>query len=162
VLRHRLRWPTMTTRDNCSADDGGTTTAEPMAATDVVVPAVTPPPPPLTAAMATPRGPSTSTPRLTPFRCGLDWGGQHPVATPIGCDSRRCHLWSSSAAGRPDLCVAPGASTSDGMDTVDDPWCVTPRVTFSLITFIRDLIMHQVLGSSSSNPMEGIQFNYQF
>jgi hypothetical protein len=35
-------------------------------------------------------------------------------------DPRRSHLWSSSVVGRPDLCAAPGASTSGSVDTVDD------------------------------------------
>jgi hypothetical protein len=67
----------MTTCDNHDVDDGNTTTVEPVAAAvaAMVAPTVTPPPLPLTATMATPRGPSTSTPGLAPFRCGLVSGG---------------------------------------------------------------------------------------
>jgi hypothetical protein len=86
----------MTTSDNRGADDGGTTTVEPAVVAAVVAPEATPPPPPLTAMTATPRGPSTSTPGPAPFRCG------------------------PSAVGRPDLHAAPGPSTSDGVDTMDE------------------------------------------
>jgi hypothetical protein len=50
-------------------------------------------------------------------------GGQRPAASPVG-DAGRCSpVRSSSAAGRPDLCVAPGASTSDDVDTMDGLQC---------------------------------------
>jgi hypothetical protein len=74
---------TTTTYDNRGVDDGDTTTAT---ATAVVAPAATPPLPPLTATMAKPCGPSTSTPGLTPFRCGLvheGVGGRRQAASPI-------------------------------------------------------------------------------
>jgi hypothetical protein len=65
----------MTTHDNRGVDDDGVTTVELTVAAAVVAPAVTPPLLPLTAAMATPRRPSTSTPGPTPFRCGPVLGG---------------------------------------------------------------------------------------
>jgi hypothetical protein len=74
----------MTTCDNRGADDDDTITTEPTTAVVVVAPTVTPPPPPLTATMATPRGPSTSTPRLAPFRCDLvPKGGGVDVQQPL-------------------------------------------------------------------------------
>jgi hypothetical protein len=92
VLRHHLRWPTTTTRDNRGTDDDGMTTAEPTTVVVVVVPAATPPPPPLTATTATPHGPSTSTPRPAPFRCGPIPGGggvdiQQPLPSAMLADS---------------------------------------------------------------------------
>jgi hypothetical protein len=83
VLHHRLRWPSPTTRDNRDVDDGGTTTAAPAATTVVVAPAATPLSLLLTTAMATPRGPSTSTPGPAPFKCGLDGGGGVDVQQPL-------------------------------------------------------------------------------
>jgi hypothetical protein len=69
VLHHHLRWLPTTTCNNHGTGDGSMTTAEPTAA--VVAPAATPPPSPLMATTTTPCGPSTLTPRLAPFRCGL-------------------------------------------------------------------------------------------
>jgi hypothetical protein len=116
----------MTTRNNRGVDNGDTTTVEPVAATSVaavVALAATPPPPPFTAATTTPRGPSTLTTGLAPFRCGLvlRGGGRRPASSPVSHAGQRSHLWSSSVVGWPDLCAAPGVSTSGGVDTVDDP-----------------------------------------
>jgi hypothetical protein len=91
----------------------------------VAAPAATPPPLPLTAVTATPHGPSTLTPGLAPFRCGPVSGGggaRCPAASPIGHAGRLSPLRSPSIAGRPDFCITPGASTSGGVATVDDPW----------------------------------------
>jgi hypothetical protein len=77
----------MTTCDNRGAGDSGTTTADSAAAiavvAAVVAPTATPLALPLTATMATPRGPSSSTPGLAPFRCGLVLGGRVNVQQPL-------------------------------------------------------------------------------
>jgi hypothetical protein len=58
-------------------------------------------------------------------------GGRCPTTSPIGHAGRCSHLWSSSAAGQPDLCTTPGASTFNGVDTVDDlsalPYSLPPQ-----------------------------------
>jgi hypothetical protein len=43
-----------------------------------------------------------------------------PVGVDIVDDLRRSSPRSSSAVGRPDLCVVPGTSTSGGVDTMDE------------------------------------------
>jgi hypothetical protein len=48
-------------------------------------------------------------------------GGRRLAASPISDASRCSPVRSSSAAGRPDLCVTPDASTSGSVETVDDP-----------------------------------------
>jgi hypothetical protein len=65
------------------ADDVDATTAEPAVVAAVVDLAATSPSPPLTVAMATPLGPSTSTPGLAPFRCGPVLGGGVDVQQPL-------------------------------------------------------------------------------
>jgi hypothetical protein len=55
---------------------------------------------------------------MAPLRWGE--GGRRPIASPVNHAGRRSHLQSSSTAGRLDLCIAPSASTSGGVDIVDD------------------------------------------
>jgi hypothetical protein len=72
----------MTTRDNYDTDDDGATTAEPATVVTVAATAATPPSPPLTAATATPHGPSISTPGPALFMCDPVLGGRRPAASP--------------------------------------------------------------------------------
>jgi hypothetical protein len=99
-----------TNRDDRSDGDGGTTTTT-VAILVAVVASTATPPPPLRARVTTPHGPSTSTPRPTPFRCGRVLGGdQRPTASPTGHAGWCFPLRPSSAAGGPNLRAAPGAS----------------------------------------------------
>jgi hypothetical protein len=149
VLRHRLQWLTTTTRDNRGVVLDSTTTAELMPAAAVVAPTTTPPPSPLTAAMATPRGPSTLTLGPAPFKCGLVPGGRRPTASPVDHDGRRSPLWSPSVAGRLNFCVTPSASTSSGVATVDDPR--RPPLRPSSVAGCPDL--HTALAASTTGIM---------
>jgi hypothetical protein len=52
---------------------------------------------------------------------GEGGGGRCPAASPIGYAGRCSPLRSPSVAGHPDFCAAPGACTSGGVATMDDP-----------------------------------------
>jgi hypothetical protein len=103
---------------------------------------------------ATPRGPSTSTPRPTPFRCGLvfEGGGRRPAASPISHASRCSPLRFSSAIGQPDLCATRNASTSGSVDTMDNLRCSPPRS--SSVVGRPDL--HAAPGTSTSGDVDTV------
>jgi hypothetical protein len=76
---------------------------------------------------------------------------------------RRSHLWSSSTAGRSDLCASRGTSTFGGVDTVDDlkrsplrsssvagrsDLCTTPGTsTTSVVAIVDELLEPTAAGS---------------